>query len=312
MITEGVDYSFSRPSPASLAAAGKKFAVRYGGPGSDGKHLHAGELAALRGAGLDVVANAEGTAGGYTGAAAGRSWAQSAESAFRALGMPANRPIYFSVDFDAGSKDWPGIDAALRASAQVIGVERVGVYGSYDVIEHCAVTGLARWYWQTYAWSGDRVHPVNDLYQYKNGVTIGGGDCDLTRALVGDYGQWGYQEDDVALTNADKPIIKEAIKDLFADVATVINDTTADDVAAARVFRNNLNATIDFSESAGPLMTAVNGLTALVVQQSGASAQEVAEKLAPLLGPLIQIPAGASKQDVEEVIRAVFGGLKNT
>ena len=117
MITEGVDYSFARPSPSGLRNAGKKFAVRYGGPGSDSKHLHAAELAALRAVGIDVVANAEGAAGGYIGAAAGKSWAQSAEAHFRALGMPADRPIYFSVDFDAGPAHFPGIDAALRASA---------------------------------------------------------------------------------------------------------------------------------------------------------------------------------------------------
>ena len=200
---EGVDYAFARPQPKALVNAGKKFVVRYGGPGSDSKHLHAAELAALRAVGLDVVANAEGTAGGYVNAAAGRSWAQQAEEHFRALGMPADRPIYFSVDFDAGPGDWAGVDAALRASAQVLGAARVGVYGSYDTIAHCRAAGTAAWFWQTYAWSGGRQHPGAHLYQYRNGVTLGGGDCDLNRALTVDYGQWGYQEDIVPITNAD-------------------------------------------------------------------------------------------------------------
>lgn len=200
MITEGVDYSFARPQPQALHNAGKKFAVRYGGPGSDSKHLHLAELNALRAVGIDVVANAEGTAGGYSGAAAGRSWAQTSEAWFRGLGMKDDRPIYFSIDFDAGPANWAGIDAALKASAAVIGLDRVGVYGSYDVITHCRAVGLATWFWQTYAWSGGKQADWAHLYQYRNGVTIGGGDCDLTRALVDDYGQWGYKAPEEEMT----------------------------------------------------------------------------------------------------------------
>jgi hypothetical protein len=193
MTVEGVDYSYARPSPTALAAAGKKFAVRYGGPGSDKKHLHAAELVALRAAGLDVVANAEGSAGGYRGATAGVVWAKSAEAHFRGLGMAADRPIYFSVDWDATSADWHDVDAALRGSASVIGAKRVGVYGSYATVAHCDSANTAAWLWQTYAWShGKRYNPSN-MYQYHNGVTIGGGDVDLTRALTADYGQWGYK-----------------------------------------------------------------------------------------------------------------------
>lgn len=192
MTTEGVDYSFARPNPADLAAAGKRFAVRYGGMGSQSKFLTAAELAKLRDAGLDVVANVEGAAGGYRWSGAGRDWAESGEAWFRGLGMPSGRPIYFSVDWDASAADFPAIDAALKASADVIGAARVGVYGSYDVIQHCRAAGTARWLWQTYAWSSGKVAPGIHLYQYRNGVALGGGDVDLTRALTDDYGQWEY------------------------------------------------------------------------------------------------------------------------
>ena len=221
MITEGVDYSFARPQPRALANAGKKFAVRYGGPGSDSKMLTASELAALRAVGIDVVANAEGAAGGYNSEAVGRSWARSAEADFRRLGMPGDRPIYFSVDFDAGPAHWSGIDAALRGSAAVIGKDRVGVYGSYDVIEHCAATGLATWLWQTYAWSGGRKHPKANLYQYRNGVTIGGGDCDLTRALTEDYGQWLYRKDDAVPNTPLTPAEADMAIDRFLDTEVI-------------------------------------------------------------------------------------------
>lgn len=224
MAIEGVDYAWSGPSPAALAAAGKKFACRYGGPGSDGKQLHADELAALQAAGIDVVANAEGSAAGFKGTAAGESWATQARDHFGGLGMPAGRPIYFSIDWDAGSGDWAAIDAALAGAASVIGAAQVGVYGSYDTMAHCRAAGSARWFWQTYAWSGGRA-PASyvHLYQYRNGVTIGGADCDLTRALLPDYGQWGITEEDgMAYINNRNDLIAE-MRAVFADPAVRSN-----------------------------------------------------------------------------------------
>jgi hypothetical protein len=144
------------------------------------------------------VANAEGTTGGLKGGyAAGRSWAQQADDHFRALGMPADRPIYLSVDFDAGSADWPALEAAMDGAGSVLGRGRVGVYGGYDVIAHFVSMKdrLATWYWQTYAWSGGRWHPAAHIQQYRNGVTLAGADCDLNRAMVADYGQWGVEAD---------------------------------------------------------------------------------------------------------------------
>lgn len=197
---EGVDYAFPPiPTAAALKAAGKHFACRYGGPGSDSKQLHAAELNALRAAGVDVVANAEGAANGLRGFSAGKSWAQQAAAHFDQLGMPTGRPIYFSVDWDAGTGDWADIDAALRGAASVLGAASVGVYGSYDTVNHCRAAGSARWFWMTYAWSrGLKPPSFVHLYQYKNGQRIGGADCDFTRALLPDFGQWGYQEDFMA------------------------------------------------------------------------------------------------------------------
>src|SRR5690242_3266482 len=195
---EGVDYSSARPSPAGLWAAGKRFAVRYGGPGSSGKHLTLAEANALRAAGLSIVANAEGSSGGFTGRTAGVSWARSADTAFRACGMPADRPIYFSVDWNVTSAQWPGVVAALRGAADVIGAGRVGIYGSYNAMVWARRDGVARWFWQTYAWSSGNWAPGCHLQQYRNSVTVAGSDCDLTRALTVDYGQWGQQRDPVA------------------------------------------------------------------------------------------------------------------
>jgi hypothetical protein len=195
-MVEGVDYSSTRPDPAQLYALGKRFVVRYGGPGGDWKHLTAAEAAALTGAGLALVANAEGTADGMLGGwDAGASWAFQADVAFRALGMPSWKPIYLSVDFDCGpDKQWAAVAQALKGAASVLGPARVGVYGSYDVMQWAKRDGVARWFWQTYAWSGGRWAGHNHLEQYKNHVTLAGGTVDLCRSKTADYGQWGVDD----------------------------------------------------------------------------------------------------------------------
>jgi hypothetical protein len=284
---EGVDYAWNGPTAAALVKAGKRFVVRYGGPGSDGKQLHAAELAALRAAGLEVVANAEGAPSGFRGTAAGRDWATSALAHFESLGMPPDRPIYFSVDWDAGSDDWPAIDAALLGAASVVGAQRVGVYGSYDVIAHCVAAGTARWFWQTYAWSHGRTHPADHLYQYRNRVRIDGADCDLNRALTPDYGQWGFQEDDVD---------DDTIQKIAAAAATT---------TAKAVWDYRLNITIDANKPAS--MQPAGG----ILRYTSAEHARITTALVSanaVLGALTKA-AGTDTVDEAAIVAGVLAGL---
>lgn len=285
MSNEGVDYSTARPSPSGLRAAGKRFVVRYGGPGGDGKHLHAAELAGLLAPGLSVVANAEGSKGGYRGEAAGRSWATSAEAHFRGLGMPADRPIYFSVDFNAGSGDWADIDAALRGSAAVIGADRVGVYGGYNTIAHCVSAKTAAWFWQTYAWSDGRWHPRNHLEQYRNGVTVAGGDCDLNRALTTDFGQWG--QGDIMPTVAE-------IRDAILNDKVIANpDGSKNPVSLAGIIRPTYNEAHNAGNQVDKIVAMLGNPAALakaiVAEFAGQSPTTIAAALKAVLGD--QAPA---------------------
>jgi len=196
MAIEGVDYAWSRPDIGQLAAAGKVFACRYGGPGSLGKQLDPVEAQALSAAGVAIVANAEGGADGLLGGwSAGADWARLAEAHFQSCGMPAGRPIYLSVDFDVTAGQWPAVADALRGAASVLGAARVGVYGGRRAIEWARRDGLAGWWWQTYAWSGGVWVPGNHIEQYRNGVELAGATLDLDRALASDYGQWTIGDD---------------------------------------------------------------------------------------------------------------------
>lgn len=191
MAVEGVDYAWSRPDIGQLTAAGKRFACRYGGAGSTGKQLDPAEADALSAAGVAIVANVEGAADGLLdGWSAGVSWARGAEEHFRSCGMPPDRPIYLSVDFDVTSGQWSAVRDALRGAESVLGAARVGVYGGRRAIEWARRDGVARWFWQTYAWSGGVWVPGNHIEQYRNGVQLAGATLDLDRALLADFGQW--------------------------------------------------------------------------------------------------------------------------
>lgn len=190
MSVEGVDYSFAQPSPAGLAAAGKKFAMVYVGPGSAGKHLTPAHRDALFAAGLSIVLLVEGAEGDMlTGYATGRAHAQSAEAGRLALGAPA-LPLYFAADKDMTSANLPAINAYLQGAASVIGVGRVGTYGEYDVMRWTRDAGTARWSFQTYGWSSGKWYAGNHVEQYRNGQSLAGGTVDLCRAKTDQYGQW--------------------------------------------------------------------------------------------------------------------------
>lgn len=212
MAIEGIDYAFPpRPAIAELVRLGKQFACRYGGPGTLDKQLDPQEARDLSAAGIAIVANAEGAANGLAGGwPAGVSWATKAEARFAECGMPPDRPIYFSVDFDVVAEAWPNVRDALRGAASVLGdVDRVGVYGGRAAVEWARRDGVASWFWQTYAWSGGRWAPGNHIEQYRNGVDIAGADCDLNRALQSDYGQW--MTGDNMLTDEEKAVIGELL-----------------------------------------------------------------------------------------------------
>jgi hypothetical protein len=105
--------------------------------------------------------------------------------------MPGDRPIYFSVDFDATPGQQAAIDSYFDGVASVLGVDRVGAYGGYYVIQRLLDHSKIRWGWQTYAWSGGQWDARAQLRQIQNGVTVAGADCDIDQAMAADFGQWG-------------------------------------------------------------------------------------------------------------------------
>ena len=188
---EGVDYAFSQPSVTGLAAAGKRFAMRYIGPGTDDKHLHAVERDQIWAAGMQICLLAEGAANSALGGfSVGQDHGRSSLSAARALGAPDSVPIYYAVDFDVTASQWPTAAAYLIGAGSVVGKSRVGIYGGIRAMQWAARDGVASWFFQTFAWSAGQWYAGNHVEQYENDVNLAGGVVDLCRARQPNYGQW--------------------------------------------------------------------------------------------------------------------------
>jgi hypothetical protein len=191
----GVDYSWARPDPGALHGEGYTFAARYLSHDTSGKSLSAGEADALWAAGIDMVVVWEdsGTAA-LNGFSQGVADAQAADAQAAADGMPAGRPIYFAVDFDAQAYQQGAIDAYFNGVASVIGHDRTGAYGGYSLIQRSFDDGVIAWGWQTYAWSYGNWDPRAQLRQVQNGITAAGdGDCcDRDESAADDFGQWHH------------------------------------------------------------------------------------------------------------------------
>lgn len=189
----GVDYSWARPSTAALSQAGVTFACRYLSRDFSGKNLTFDEAATLSAAGIAIVSNWEYEARApLAGHARGAQDAAEADRQHRAAGGPSDRPIYFSVDFDASAGDQAAINAYFDGVAATIGHARTGAYGGYWVIKRLLDAGKIVWAWQTLAWSGGRWDSRAQLRQVHNAVQIDHADVDLDHALADDFGQWTH------------------------------------------------------------------------------------------------------------------------
>lgn len=177
-----VDYSFARPDPAALKAAGIKVVCRY--LTGAGKAVTRPEIDALHAQGIGVLLNFEADAGDALGGAAkGAANRVLAVAAADALGAPA-LPIVYSVDRDIASEQMSTVMAYLHAADHPQHQSRA--YGEYAVIE-----AFGRWGWQTIAWSNGQLSQHAAIYQYAINQTLGGAAVDYDEVLnLAQLGAW--------------------------------------------------------------------------------------------------------------------------
>lgn len=189
MTTLGVDYAWQHPDPAALAAAGYKFACRYLSRDLS-KNITLAEAQALAARGISVVANWEyGAQDALRGRAGGIADAELALAQATAAGMPANRPIYFSADWDVTPEQEATVFAYLSGLDSVLGVAETGEYAGFYPVKIARDSGLVAWTWQTFGWSGGQWDPRDQIRQTGT-ATIGGVQVDVNQAMTADFGQW--------------------------------------------------------------------------------------------------------------------------
>lgn len=153
-LTTGLDTSSpcDDDAIACLVDGGYSFVARYysGTPGSH-KNLTAGEAQRISAAGLQLVAVFENasTSLPYFTVARGQKDAVEALSMAASVGQPHGTAIYFTVDYDASSKDIAGgITQYMQAvHAGIGGKYAIGVYGSGAVCAAMLKAGLAEYAW---------------------------------------------------------------------------------------------------------------------------------------------------------------------
>jgi hypothetical protein len=298
VIAEGVDYSAGRPSVAAMRQAGKTFVVRYVAAGAHAKEITVDEAAFWRAAGIDVCIVYESTAArALEGTVAGAADARAARSDVIAAGGPSDGGvIYFAVDVDTTStaQRAAAVDYLIGA-AGVLGWDQVGVYGEYELIDFVATHCDCRWYWQTYAWSHGQLHARAQLYQYRNGQTLGGVEVDLDRAYAANFGQWHYQptpEDDMPSIDEIRQVVREEVG---RSVALALYGDDRDDTKDAGTHPENLQAIVSQLRAQGVQIAAQQQILTRLAAGQGAdpAAIEAAfeSALRDVLGSLDNPPA---------------------
>ena len=190
----GFDYAWEGDTPAQLVALlntnSADFAARYVND-TGGKGMTWAEAQAFLKNGIQIypIYETSGTdfAGGYS---AGLADGQAAARNLRALGAPAGTLCWFAID--TSTSDFALTNAYLRGAKAGTAEFIAQLYGSYAVVEAAAAAGLGSDHYQTYAWSAGQVSSHAALYQYQNGVTIGGISMDRDRTLKAIQGPWAH------------------------------------------------------------------------------------------------------------------------
>lgn len=194
LMAKGIDCA--TPLTALTVNAVKEFGVefvcRYLVPEKySWKRLIRSEADLIIEAGMKIVSVFETSAlrakGGQT---AGQEDGRTALKEALQLQQTKGSAIYFAVDFDAQQKDFAAIASYLKAAeSELQDSFAVGLYGPYKVIEEMAKLSICRHFWQTYAWSNGKQSIHADIFQYQNGLTIGGLKLDLNNSF-GNEGWW--------------------------------------------------------------------------------------------------------------------------
>jgi len=193
MTNHVIDYSAGVPSAAIVKALGYVGAVRYlkkSGPSSV-HTLTANEYRDYVNHGLTVALiyeapQANRMLSGYDAGLVDGRWADNQTADLNIF----PRCIYAACDFDVQPSQYNICREYLLGFVHGTGTY-IGLYGGYNAIQNLRPIEGLTYYWQTSAWSGGKIHPLADIYQYGKD-TIQSIQCDVSRIVTPDWGQQPY------------------------------------------------------------------------------------------------------------------------
>jgi LysM repeat protein len=145
-------------------------------PTTDWKGLTLVEVEVIKEAGLQLISIYEkgSTKASYFTKDQGVEDANHAYQLAKSLNQPEGTAIYFTVDYDAQTKDFANILNYFQGVKDTLQSYKVGVYGKFETIVLIQTKKLADYFWQTYAWSNGQRAKNLHLFQYKNDTTAFG------------------------------------------------------------------------------------------------------------------------------------------
>lgn len=169
---------------------GVKFVGRYVKSNS-WKTLRPAEAKRITDAGLQILSVFERTADRTKGGApSGKVDGIEARIHCMELGQPGGSAIYFAVDYDAPQSQYDNIEEYLKAAKAQIGNYKLGVYGSYDVVEEMAKRLPGIYIWQTLAWSRRKISDKAHVFQKQIDTVVNGINIDWND-MYKEAGLWG-------------------------------------------------------------------------------------------------------------------------
>lgn len=203
-----LDFSGGYPSPQSVKDGGYEGVLLYlslprTGTNFPGKRLTKGVVDGYAAAGVKIgflwqlgkrgdPITPEDSSRGFVG---GQVDAQYAEEKLAEVGCPG-AVVYAALDYDCNLFEWNDVAADYwRGWNAVIGLGRTGIYGHSRAMSWSQEDGVASWFMQTRAWSGQEVFDDAHLYQSvvdtptNPGPKVDGVVCDVNEVL---RPEWGY------------------------------------------------------------------------------------------------------------------------
>jgi LysM repeat protein len=174
-----------------LKAAGIEYVARY--LGDTWKSINKQEAVVLLENGIQIVSiwETNPTNARYFTMDKGFADGHDAASFAQSIGQPEGSAIYFAVDYDYEPSDVRAILNYFLAVRRGLGNKfKVGVYGSYTVLEILHRSCAVDFYWQTSAWSGGNIAEFIDILQYGFNKKIAGIPVDYNQVST-NAGSWG-------------------------------------------------------------------------------------------------------------------------